>query len=205
MDNQNQGCTKRDVAGASFSIHPMSDRFIEIIKSALNEVDTRKVHMNTDDVSTTVRGNLIQVFDVTKAMFLHAAKTGEHVAFQATYSLGCPGDSKAEAYIANDQIPLNAELVNGINQYIAAKFALYPLGDGNYMDVIHKQIEAIRKYVTVSAANYSTRLDGDALAIFEGLEQVFKAVVKSGSSHTVMTVSISANSPSHENISTVIA
>jgi uncharacterized protein YqgV (UPF0045/DUF77 family) len=205
MDNQNQGCTKHDVAGASFSIHPMSDRFIEIIKSALNEVDTRKVQMNTDDVSTTVRGNLIQVFDVTKAMFLHAAKTGEHVAFQATYSLGCPGDSKAEAYIANDQIPLNAELVNGINQYIAAKFALYPLGDGNYMDVIHKQIEAMRKYVTVSAANYSTRLDGDALAIFEGLEQVFKAAVKSGSSHTVMTVSISANSPSHENISSVIA
>ncbi|RDW18019.1 YkoF family thiamine/hydroxymethylpyrimidine-binding protein [Oceanobacillus chungangensis] len=197
MDYQNQTCTESDVAGASFSIHPMSNRFIEIIKSALTDVDTSKVNLITDDVTTTVKGNLVHIFDVTKAMFLHAAKTGEHVAFQATYSFGCPGDSKVENDMEDYEDPINAELVKGIEQYVAAKFSLYPFGGDNYMDIIHKQIEAMRKYVTVSAANYSTRLDGDALTIFEGLEQVFKATIDSGSNHTVMTVSISANSPSH--------
>ncbi|WP_249870439.1 Ykof family thiamine-binding protein [Oceanobacillus saliphilus] len=198
MVNQNQTCTKSDIAGASFSIHPMSNQFIDIILGALEEVDTSKVHMKTDDVTTTVRGKLVHIFDVTKAVFLHAAKTGEHVAFQATYSLGCPGDSQGEAYMAEDETALNAESVKNITQPVASKFSLYPLGGGNYMDVIYEQIEAMREHVTVSHAHYSTRLDGEAVAIFEGLEQVFKATVDGGSSHTVMTVSISANSPSHK-------
>lgn len=198
MTNRGQTCTKSDIAGASFSIHPMSSGFIDIIIGALEDADTSKVHMDTDDVTTTVRGKLVHVFDVTKAIFLHAAKTGEHVAFQATYSLGCPGDSKGEAYMAEDDIRLNTDQVKEIKQPAAAKFSLYPLGGGDYMDVIYEQIEAMKKYVKASHAHYSTRLDGEALDIFHGLEQVFKATVEGGSSHTVMTVSISANSPSHK-------
>lgn len=198
MTNQNQACTKSDIAGASFSIHPMSDSFISIIKDALEKTDTSKVYVKTDDVTTTVRGKLVHIFDVTKAIFLHAASTGEHVAFQATYSLGCPGDSQGEAYMETDDAPLNTESIKDILQYVAAKFSLYPLGGGNYMDVIYNQIEAMKEYVNVSPAHYSTRLDGDASDIFRGLEQVFTATVERGSSHTVMTVSISANSPSHK-------
>ncbi|MFD1849749.1 YkoF family thiamine/hydroxymethylpyrimidine-binding protein [Oceanobacillus bengalensis] len=198
MTNQNQACTKSDIAGVSFSIHPMSNAFITIIKNALKEADTSKVHMKTDDVTTTVRGKLVHVFDVTKAIFLHAAKTGEHVAFQATYSLGCPGDSQGDAFMEVDDVPLNADSVKDIKQQVAAKFSLYPLGGGDYMDVIYAQIEAMKEYVSVSPAHYSTRLDGEAFEIFQGLEKVFKATADSGSSHTVMTVSISANSPSHK-------
>ncbi|RLL43590.1 thiamine-binding protein [Oceanobacillus piezotolerans] len=198
MTNQNQTCTKSNIAGASFSIHPMSDNFIDIIIGALEEADTSKVHIKTDDVTTTVRGKLIHVFDVTKAIFLHATKTGEHIAFQATYSLGCPGDSQGEAYMDVDDEALNQELVKNIKQPVAAKFSLYPLGGGNYMDIIYDQIEAMKAYVGVSHAHYSTRLDGEATDIFNGLEKVFKATVDGGSSHTVMTVSISANSPSHK-------
>lgn len=43
----------------------------------------------------------------------------------------------------------------------------------------------------------ATRLEGEAIQVFNGLEKVFNATVEGGSSHTVMTVSISANSPSH--------
>lgn len=198
MTNPNQTCTKSDIAGVSFSIHPMSDQFVSIITGALEKTDTSKVHIKTDDVTTTVRGKLIHIFDVTQAVFLHAANTGEHVAFQATYSLGCPGDSQGEAYMDTDDVPLNSDTVKNIEQYVAAKFALYPLGGGDYMDVIYNQIEAMKEYVTVSSANYSTRLEGDAQDIFRGLEQVFTATVEGGSNHTVMTVSISANSPSHK-------
>ncbi|WP_163971491.1 YkoF family thiamine/hydroxymethylpyrimidine-binding protein [Oceanobacillus halotolerans] len=198
MSNQVCNNSNSEIAGASFSIHPMSDNFIEIIQDALQAVDTSTVWTNTDDVSTTVRGKMVHVFDVTKAIFMQAAKTGKHVAFQATYSLGCPGSSTSEnVVLAKENEPVNHELVKDIQQYVGAKFALYPLGGGDYMDVISEQIEAMKQYVDIQHTHYATRLDGEALAIFEGLEKVFRATVKGGSSHTVMTVSISANSPSH--------
>ncbi|WP_368653937.1 YkoF family thiamine/hydroxymethylpyrimidine-binding protein [Ornithinibacillus sp. 4-3] len=190
-------CGTSKIAGASFSIYPMSDDFVDIILNALKEVDTSKVWVETDDVTTTVRGKLVHVFDVTAAMFLHAAKTGKHVGLQVTYSLGCPGDSTGDVFMAEDDVRLNQPNFADLKQYVAAKFSLYPLGGGQYMDIIYSQIEAMRAYVEVSKAHYSTRLHGEAVDVFKGLESVFQATVDGGSSHTVMTVSISANSPSH--------
>ena len=193
----NQSCGTSDIAGVSFSVYPMSDQFVDIILAALKEVDTSKVWLKTDDVTTTVRGKIGHVFDVSKAIFLHAATTGKHVGYQATYSLGCPGDSAGDVFLAEDDILMNVERTKSIKQHIAAKFSLYPLGGGNYMDIIYEQIEAMKEHVEVSPSHYSTRLQGEAIAIFDGLEKVFQATVEGGSNHTVMTVSISANSPSH--------
>ena len=193
-----QVCRNSNIAGVSFSIHPMCDQFVDIITAALSEVDTSKIYMKTDDVTTTVRGKLIHVFDVTKAILMHASSSGEHVAFQASYSLGCPGDSTGDVFMAEDNEPSNAKAIESLHQPIAAKFSLYPLGGGNYMNIIYEQIEAMKQYVDVSPAHYSTRLHGELIAIFEGLERVFQATVEGGSSHTVMTVSVSANSPSHK-------
>ncbi|MBM7541173.1 YkoF family thiamine/hydroxymethylpyrimidine-binding protein [Amphibacillus cookii] len=190
-------CGSNRIAGCSFSIHPMRDDFIEIIMRALKNVDTSKVWMQTDDVTTLVRGRIPHVFDVTKAIFLHAAKTGAHVAFEATYSIGCPGDTAGDVYMAEDDNALNKKNVDTIKQKAATKFALYPLGGGDYMDQIYAQIEAMKQHgVEVSGTHYATRLDGEVVNIFNGLEKVFIDMEESGSSHTVMTVSISANSPS---------
>lgn len=187
------------ITGASFSLYPMSNDFVDIIKGALKETDTSKVWIETDDVTTTVRGKMIHVFDVTRSIIIHAAKTGEHVAFQATYSLGCPGDSQGDTYLAEDDQPVNLAILENNSQYAAAKFSLYSLGGGDYMDTIYGQIESMKEYVSVKPAHYSTKLEGNIVDIFKGLEKVFEATVKSGSRHTVMTVSISVNSPSHQN------
>lgn len=196
---EQQYCGDSMIAGVSFSLHPMSDDFISIIKDALTKTDTSNVWMQTDDVTTTARGKMVHVFDVTKAIVAHAAETGKHVAFQATYSLGCPGDSSGDVYLAADDTPLNIQKIKDREQYAAAKFSLYPLGGGNYMDIIYNQIEAMKAYVTVTPAHYSTKLAGGMLDIFNGLENAFQATVDGGSSHTVMTVSMSLNSPSHQN------
>lgn len=195
---ENQVCGRSNIAGASFTISPMSDQFVEIILSALKEVDASKVWMETDDVTTTVRGEIVHVFDVTKAIFLHAATSGQHVSYQATYSIGCPGDAAGDVPMETDRQPMNEESTSSIKQPIAAKFSLYPLGGGNYMDIIYEQIEAMKEHVTVTPAHYSTRLVGEASDVFNGLERTFEATFRGGSSHTVMTVSISANSPSHQ-------
>lgn len=188
------------ITGASFSLHPMSDNFIEIIEAALSETDTSKVWMNTDDVTTVARGKTVHVFDVTKSICLHAAKTGKHIAFQATYSVGCPGDSETDAYATEDDKTNNLLKAEDQDLFAAAKFSLYPLGgETNFSETINKQIELMEKYVKVTRAPYATKLEGGLLDIFNGLEAAFQTTVDAGADHTVMTVTISMNSPAHQN------
>ena|SRR5690625_743906 len=188
----------KELTGVSFSIYPMSDDFVDIIKGALDEADTSEVMMRTDDVTTTMKGKLNHVFDVTKAIFIHAAKTKKHIAFQATFSMGCPGTPGEPVTLDLDEDVLNADKVKDIKQYAAAKFALYPMGGNDVMDLILKQIEGMKNYVTVTPSDFATRLDGEAAVIFDGLQQIFKETVEAGPNSTIMTVSISANSPSHQ-------
>src|SRR5699024_6484304 len=186
----------QQIAGASFSLYPMSDDFVDVIQNSLSETDTSKVWMQTDDVTTTVRGKMVHVFDVTKAIMIHAAETGKHVAFQATYSLGCPGDSEGDVYLSEDDNIANLGVSESGNHYAAAKFSLYPLGGGDYMDIIYEQIDAMQEYVSVTPAHSSTKLEGEVVHIVNGLERVFQASVNSGFSHTAMTVSVIVNSVS---------
>ncbi|MFP7479319.1 YkoF family thiamine/hydroxymethylpyrimidine-binding protein [Terribacillus saccharophilus] len=200
MEIQNHCGTSR-IAGCSFSVYPMADRFKEIILDALKTVDTSKVWIETDDVTTLVRGRIPHVFDVTSAIFLAAAKDGDHVVFNGTYSIGCPGDSTGDVYMAEDETKLNLPNVKDTPLETASKFSLYPLGGGNYMDTIYSQIENMRsRGITVSKSHYSTRLDGNSIDVFDGLEHVFTETEASGSSHTVMTVTMSANSPSAKGV-----
>lgn len=193
-----EGRGEHQITGASFSLHPMSDDFIAIIEAALNDTDTSKVWLKTDDVTTTVRGKAVHVFDVTKSICVRVARTGKHVAFQATYSVGCPGDAEGSAYIALDDESSNRLEARDHQLFAAAKFSLYPLSGVNYMDTIYEQIEKMKEYVDVTTAHYSTKLTGGLLAIFNGLESIFQNTVDAGANHTVMTVTISINSPSHQ-------
>lgn len=197
MEQSNQ--KEAELAGCSFSVHPMSDDFVDIITSALEKTDSSKVWMETDNVSTIVRGRIPHIFDVSQSVFIHAAKTGNHVAFHATYSVGCPGDSEGHSYMAEDDQILNENGNSSLSQEVAAKFALYPMDGGDYMDTIYGQIENIKEFgVEVTPTHYETCLDGESHDIFKGLQNVFSKTKQAGSEHTVMTVSISANSPSNQ-------
>lgn len=192
-------CGTSEITGARFSIYPMSDRFVDIILSALKEVDTSKVWMKTDDVSTCVRGRSEHVFDVVKAIFLNASIGGDHVVLNATFSNGCPGDSAGDAFMAEDSYLMNDECSQKINQEVAAQFALYPLGIPEYMNVIMDQIKTVEQQgVFGGGVHYASRLDGDANKVFTGMEKAFDGARNSDSSHIVMTVTMSANSPSRK-------
>src|SRR6056297_1358792 len=184
------------IAGCSFSLYPMSDQYADLIVSALKKVDTDKVWIKTDRVSTIVRGRISHIFDVTQAAFLDIAKTGAHVVYSATFSVGCPGDTEGHAYMDVDDNVMNRKLIDPVNQDISAKFALYPMDGGNYMDLIYERIEAMKSHkVDVELTHYETMLDGPAQNIFNGLQEVLQAMEDAGSTHTVMTAPLSANSP----------
>ncbi|WP_340106696.1 YkoF family thiamine/hydroxymethylpyrimidine-binding protein [Rhodohalobacter sp. 8-1] len=195
MSEENQDQPR--IAGVSFSLYPMCDNFADLILTAIKKVDSSKVWMKTDRVSTIVRGRIPHIFDVTQAAFLEIAKTGEHVVYSATFSVGCPGDTEGHAYMDSDDVLMNQDLIKSVEQDLSAKFALYPMGGGNYMDPIYEQIEAMKGHgVDVELTHYETMLDGPAQNIFKGLQSVLQAMEEAGSPHTVMTVTLSANSPS---------
>ncbi|PWW27832.1 YKOF-related protein [Cytobacillus oceanisediminis] len=190
-------CGTSEITGCRFSIYPMTDRFVDVILSALKEVDTSKVWMETDDVSTCVRGRSIHVFDVVKAIYLEAAKHGDHVVFNGTFSNGCPGDTAGDAYLAENEERANEEKTAEILQEVAVQFALYPMGIPSYMDVIMDQVKLAKSQGTFTkGVHYASRLDGDAHAVFKTLEDAFEECKNSDSTHIVMTVNMSANSPS---------
>ena len=63
-------CGLSPIVGFRFSLHPMTNDFISVIKGALQETDTSNVWMHTDDVSTVIRGKQVHVFNVAKAITL---------------------------------------------------------------------------------------------------------------------------------------
>ncbi|RBP92335.1 YKOF-related protein [Cytobacillus firmus] len=194
---ENYLCGTSEITGCRFSIYPMTDRFVDVILSALKEVDTSKVWMETDDVSTCVRGRSIHVFDVVKAIYLETVRHGDHVVFNGTFSNGCPGDTAGDAYLAENEDRANEKKSAGISQEVAVQFALYPMGIPSYMDVIMNQVELAKAQGTFTeGVHYASRLDGDAHDVFKTLEDAFESSKKSDSTHIVMTVNMSANSPS---------
>jgi energy-coupling factor transport system substrate-specific component len=196
---QKNVCGTSEITGARFSVYPMTERFAEIILSALQEVDTSKVWLKTDDISTCVRGQSAHVFDVVKAIFLRCAMNGHHVVLNATFSNGCPGDSAGDTFMAADPFLMNEELSQSIQQDVSVQFALYPLGIPGYMDIIMDQVKAAdQQGVFTCGVHYASRLDGEGNKVFRALENAFAGALKSDSSHNVMTVTMSANSPSRK-------
>lgn len=190
-------CSASRIAGCRFTLYPMTDNFVKIITSVLDKVNTSNVWMETDDVSTCIRGKMVHLFDVTQAIFLHAATTGEHAAMNGTFSIGCPGDSEADVYLDEIDTPQNKASTEKLTQRAGCQFSLYPLGRTDYMDTIYKQIDLSKHSdVKVSHVHYATRLDGEVKDIFHVLQETFDRVQESVA-HVVMTFTISANSSSN--------
>ncbi|WP_203332880.1 YkoF family thiamine/hydroxymethylpyrimidine-binding protein [Planococcus beigongshangi] len=188
-------CGTSPIVGFRFTLNPMSGDFIKIIKGALNSTDTSNVWMHTDDVSTVIRGKQNHVFNVAKALTLHAAKTGEHVALNGTFSIGCPGDSSGDAYLDKDDQLLNTD---DTKQYVSSQFALYPMNNPDYMAVIYREVERAKEHgVWNDSMHYASGIHGDIHEVFAFYEETFTHARSDEHRHLVMTVSMSINSPSH--------
>ncbi|UNK16807.1 Ykof family thiamine-binding protein [Paenibacillus sp. N3/727] len=197
----NPACGTSRIVGCRFSVFPMTDRFVQVITEALASVNTDKVWMYTDDLCTCIRGRAEHVFDVTRAIFAHSAATGVHTVFNGTFSIGCPGDSKGDVYMSEDDTRMNESLAGSANIETACHFSLYPLGTENYMDIIYQEVERAKSKGTLTQGiHYASRLDGTLSRVFDTLEDAFMHAIQTDRSHLVMTVVVSANSPSPKEI-----
>ncbi|MBT2582147.1 Ykof family thiamine-binding protein [Planococcus sp. ISL-109] len=188
-------CGTSPIVGFRFSMHPMSGNFIQIIKGALKETNTSNIWMQTDDVSTVIRGKQHHVFNVAKALALHAAKTKEHIALSGTFSIGCPGDTEGD-----NNLEVGDELANtdAAAQYVSSQFALYPMNNPDYMPLIYREVERAKKHgVWNDSMHYASGIHGDIHDVFAFYEESFANARTDEHPHLVMTVSMSINSPSH--------
>lgn len=188
-------CGLSPIIGFRFSLYPMADDFVEVIKTALGETDTSNVWMHTDDVSTVIRGKQVHVFNVAKAIALSAAKTGKHIALSGTFSAGCPGDTAGDAYLDKSDEIANTD---DRKQYVSSQFALYPMNNPTYMDIIYREVDRAKEEgVFNDSMHYASGIHGDIHEVFTFYEEAFWNARSEAHKHLVMTVSMSINSPSH--------
>ncbi|WP_456280149.1 Ykof family thiamine-binding protein [Bacillus sp. K7] len=192
-------CGTSRIAGFRFSLYPMSDDFISVIKSALNKTDTSKVWAKTDHISTVLRGSIDHVFDVAKAIYLYTANSEKHIVMNGTFSIGCPGDTKGDTYLSADEKRVNEEAIRSLKAEAPCQFALYPMNEPDYMGLIMEAVDIAEAEGTfVQGVHYASELDGDAHDVFRTLEAVFR-MAEQQTNHVTMTVNLSANSPSRKN------
>lgn len=188
-------CGLSPIIGFRFSLYPMADDFVSVIKGALEKTDTSNVWMHTDDVSTVIRGKQIHVFNVAKAIALHAAKTDKHIALSGTFSAGCPGDTTGDVYLEKSEKIANTDATK---QYVSSQFALYPMNNPAYMDIIYREVNRAKDQgVFNESMHYASGIHGDIHEVFAFYEEAFSNARSQEHKHLVMTVSMSINSPTH--------
>ncbi len=189
--------------GVRFSLYPMRDDFIPLILGAVNDLGRFGVEVEVDDVSTCLLGEEPNLFEALRVAFGRVACSGAHVVLSATFSAGCPGEPEGDVCVprAYDG-PSGGEEGWSEEAYrlpgrVSAQFALYPLGMSTYMEAIYAEIDRAKAagVVQVVSRHFCTHLYGPGAAVFDLMRRAF-AETRSQAVHSVMTISLAANSPS---------
>lgn len=193
------GCgASKDITGCRFSIAPMSDNYVDIILGAVENVDTSKVWSKTDKLSTIYRGRREHVIDAVKAFFVAAYTDKVHMTMEATFSKGCPGDTDADCYLSEDNIPANEKLIADKSFNVLSKIAFYPLGVQDYMEHIAYVVNlAIKRGLYKESTHYVSILEGDISDLFTYFNDVME-YAENNISHYTLQVTLSVNSPTAE-------
>lgn len=192
--------------GARFSVAVMHSDFASIILGALAAPDRSDLTVESDDVSTVVRGSEQRVLEFVNAVIAGAASGGHHVSASVLLSRGCPG----ELACAIDAETLATAAVPPIlpptGVRAAAHWSLYPLDDGttgeaasapDHMRDIYAAIDHAKALGTYTGGvNFATRLDGDLSDVLATIAAGW-VLVGRRVQHVVSHATLSINSPSN--------
>ncbi|MET3855638.1 YkoF family thiamine/hydroxymethylpyrimidine-binding protein [Rhizobium sp. OAE497] len=198
-------------SGAQISLYPMTDRFVDVILSALPALDPyrEKLRIETDDISTLIVGTPDIVFAAMRDLYVAGSADAIHAVLRATISRGCPGEPDdpmchTEA-LTGPVLPLAERKASALEavasapvtgRHAAAQFSLYVMGTGDHMEEIYGCIDFLKNSgVFDRSKNFCTRVKGDAGAVFATIHEAF---VRFGppNGHVTIDLTVSANSPS---------
>jgi len=190
--------TDLPISGCRFTLYPLDSNFISIILASLAKTNTSYVWSQTDALSTVYRGKLPYVVDAVRALFINAFREGVHMALEGQFSKGCPGDCDGDSVLSYDGEAPNLAATADRHFPVKCKFALYPMGTGDYIDNIAdvwRMAEADGLYP--ETIHYATRLTGDVQDIFRFFEKIC-AKLEQEVPHYIIHFTLSVNSPTVE-------
>ena len=180
--------------GARFSLYPMTDRFVPVILGAIDTLGSSGLEVETDDVSTFIKGDRNAVWATLEDSFAKAARSGEHVVMTALISHGCPGEELCEI----DPLTGSAgapRVHPGKGVTVSCQWSLYPLGEPDYMDVIYKAVADTKADGVFSKGrHFVSHLEGDLDRVLTSIRRTFDAACESAA-HVTAHITLSANSP----------
>jgi len=197
-------------SGAQFSLYPMSAGFVADIGRGIAALDAHghALRRETDDLSTLLVGPPGLVVQAMRDAFVATAAGGAHVVLSATLSRGCPGESDdpictapALPALAAGDDPVGAALARfrpppPTGVAASAQISLYPMGTEAHMARIGACIDFLKAAGLYDRSkNFCTKLGGDAGAVFAAVERAWLDFAPL-SAHVVLTLTVSANSPS---------
>lgn len=187
-------CGDSPFFGCRFSLYPMTDSFAPIILDAVQEVRRPGIVVETDDISTCLVGVEPNVFAALRDCLIKISKKGNHVVLSATFSKGCPGEGTVN--LADFAFPADTHFTgDGCEQEVVCQFSIYPLGNLEYMKIIHEVVDITKKLgVFAGSSHFCTRIGGKIEDVFKALEASFEHTTKLAG-HTVMVATLSCNSP----------
>ena len=197
-------------SGAQFSLYPMTADFVPAIMRGIAALDAygSAIRRETDDVSTLLVGPPDTVVQALRDAFVATAGGGGHVVMSATLSRGCPGESddpictaprmpppaEGEDLVAAALARMNDARPSGL--MCSAQISLYPLGTDVHMTRIGACIDFLKAAgVYAKPKHFCSKLRGDAAQLFSAIERAFLDFAPP-SAHVVLTLTISAGSPS---------
>lgn len=155
--------------GARFTVAVMDGDFADIILAALHSANARDLVVETDPVSTLVRGSEQRVLEYISAVIAGASRGGHHVSASLLLSRGCPGEVTCETTpgLLADAAPVPTLAATGIRA--SAHWSLYPLDDTgrpgeapDHLRDIYAAIDHAKQLGTyVRGEHYATLLEGD--------------------------------------------
>ena len=183
------------ITGCRFSLAPMSDQYINIILGSIAKVNTEKVFVLTDSLSTVYRGKRNHVLDAMRACFTYAFRPNIHMTMEATFSKGCPGDTEGDSFLDVDDVLMNENNILNIHFPVTSKISLYPMGIEHYMPHIATIVnEAVDRGIYKHSAHYVTVLECDVAQLFDYYHYILEYCTKH-LGHYVLQATISVNSP----------
>ncbi len=196
-------------SGTQFSIYPMTSDFVPAIMRAIGALDTyTDIRRQTDDLSTLLVGPPDRVVQAMRDAFVAVAKGGPHVVLSATLSRGCPGESD-DPICSAPALPApgpdedaaavaTARFAPGpaSGVPVSAQISLYPLGTEAHMARIGGCIDFLKAVgVYAGSKHFCSKLTGDAATVFAAIERAWLDFAPMHA-HVVLTITVSANSPS---------
>ena len=192
------------LVGCQFSLYPMTDKFVDVILGSVSSLDERKdLRISRDELSTLLVGSAQAIFDAVLDCFVAADRLAQgHLVLNALFSQGCPGEpddeicrpEKSSQTVAGTGVGNTSVEPSGVE--VCAQFAVLPMGDPGYMDIIYREIATVKSSsLAYRAKNFCTRIDGDARAVFDALQHAFTSAAQDVG-HVVVTATISTGSPS---------